>query len=143
MVWFSCFWTLYRKWRTKECGTGAVNAGSPGPAAYSSTNADVYKYHAPGKTFGIPVRPTDQGTKTPHAYLIVSANGCVERCKPKKFTFGVKRPYKHPPYVVPADNCPIWLMALCVILYLHPFPPKIKIPGLPQAYNIILQIAGR
>ncbi|XP_008180113.2 outer dense fiber protein 3-like [Acyrthosiphon pisum] len=95
------------KWRTKECGTGAVNSGSPGPAAYSSTNADVYKYHTPAKTFGIPVRPTGKSTKTPHAYLIVSADGCVERCKPKKFTFGVKHPYKHPPYVVPADNCPI------------------------------------
>ncbi|KAE9537874.1 hypothetical protein AGLY_005846 [Aphis glycines] len=95
------------KWRTKECGSEVEDAGSPGPAAYNSTDADVYKKRAPARTFGLPLkRAKAVCTDTPHAYLIVSVDGCINRCQPKRFTFGARRPQKHPPYVVPADNCP-------------------------------------
>ncbi|KAF0765714.1 outer dense fiber protein 3-like, partial [Aphis craccivora] len=96
------------KWRTKDCNSEVADAGSPGPAAYNSTDADVYKKRAPARTFGLPLKRANAVcTDTPHAYLIVSADGCINRCQPKRFTFGARRPQKHPPYVVPADNyCP-------------------------------------
>lgn len=82
---------------------------SPGPAAYSAVDTNIYKNRKPAVSFGIVLTRRENNemqrltTAMNDKRDITRVVECAKTCR-RKFTFGVKHSPKCLPYVVLADN---------------------------------------